>query len=116
MSIDKIKRFMADHKKELIATTVVVGGTVLVILGCKRLPKKHTTKSSGLFGVKDIPIPEGLKVWNTTDLWRQGEYLDAIIDSIPMDDLGELGEQFIENGLAEPGDIATIIIGIKSSK
>lgn len=116
MSIDKIKQFAREHKKELLATAVVVGGAVLLIFGCKHLPKKYMSKPNSLSKIKDIPIPDGLKVWNTTELWRQGEYLDAIIDSIPMDDLGELGEQFIENGLAEPGDIATIIIGIETSK
>ena len=36
MSMEKFKRFVEDHKKELIATTAVAGGIVLVILGCKR--------------------------------------------------------------------------------
>ena len=116
MSIDKIKGFARDHKKELIATAVVVGGSVLLILGCKRLSKKYTSKINDLFKVNDISIPDRLKIWNTTELWKQGDHLDAIIETIPVYDLGELGEQFIENGLVEPGDIATIIIGIKTNK
>ena len=31
MSMEKFKRFLDDHKKELIATTVVAGGVVLVM-------------------------------------------------------------------------------------
>lgn len=116
MSIDKIKQFVSDHKKKLIATTVVVGGAVLVILGCKRCTKKHATAKSNLFRMRDIPIPEGLKVWNTSDLWTEGGYLNAIVGSIPLDNLGELGKQYIQNGLAQPGDIASVVIGVECNK
>ena len=116
MSIDKIKQFMEDHKKELIAATVVVGGVVLVILGCKHSAKKHASSASNPFRVRDIPIPEGLKDWNTSDLWVEGEYLNAIIGSVPLDDLGELGKQYLQNGFAQPGDIASVVIGVKYDK
>lgn len=111
MNTGKIKKFVAEHKKELIAGAAVVGGCVLVILGCTRLPKKRGNKSNRIFG-NDVVIPEGLKVWNTSMLWHEGKHLNGIIESIPMDDLGELGEEFIKSGLAKPGDIASVIIGI----
>lgn len=57
MSMEKFKRFLDDHKKELIATTVVAGGVVLVILRCKRRGKK-TSKANGIFRAKDISIPD----------------------------------------------------------
>ena len=115
MSIDKIKQFVRNHKKELIATTLVVGGVVLLILRCKRPMKKHGSATKRAFK-NDIVIPDGLKVWNTTMLWHEGEYLNAIIEKIPVDDLGELGKEYIKNGLAKPGDIASIIIGVEYNK
>lgn len=115
MSMEKFKRFVAGHKKELIATTAVVGGVVLVILGCKRRGRK-TVKTDGIFRAKDISIPDGLKVWDTSHLWVEGKYLNAIINSIPVDDLGKLGKQYIKDGLAKPGDIASVVIGIEYNK
>jgi len=115
MSKEKIKRFVADHKNELIATTAVAGGVLLVILGCKRHSRK-TAKANGIFRAKDISVPDGLKVWGTSDLWVEGEYLNAIVNSIPIDDLGELGKQYIKNGLAQPGDIASVVIGVEYNK
>lgn len=116
----KIKRFVEDHKKELIAGAVVVGGTVLMIVGFKHLPRRKHTKVTILMdkasGINDVPIPEGLKVWNTSELWMEGGCLNAIIENIPMDDLGELGKQYIENGLAQPGDIAAIVMGVGVQK
>ena len=117
MSKYEIKRFVEDHKKELIAGAVVVVGTVLMIIGFKHLPRrKHTKVTILASGIKDVPIPEGLKVWNTSELWMEGGCLNAIIENIPMDDLGELGKQYIENGLAQPGDIASIIMGVGVQK
>lgn len=115
MSMEKFKKFLADHKKELIATTAVAGGIVLVILGCKR-HGKNATKANGIFRAKDISIPDGLKVWGTSELWVEGGYLNAIVNSIPVDDLGELGKQYIKHGLAKPGDIASIVIGVEHNQ
>lgn len=115
MSMEKVKRFIADHKKELIATTAVAGGIVLVILGCKRHGRK-TAKIERTFKTKDISIPNELKAWDTSYLWVEGKHLNAIIESIPLDDLGELGKQYIKHGLAKPGDIASVIIGVKHNK
>ena len=112
MNMEKFKRFVDDHKKELIATTVVAGGVVLVILGCKRHGKK-TSKANGIFRAKDISIPDSLKVWDTSELWVEGGYLNAIVNSIPVDDLGELGKKYIKHGLAKPGDIASVVIGVE---
>ena len=112
MSMEKFKRFVEDHKKELIATTAVAGGIVLVILGCKRHSGK-AVKAKGIFRRKDISIPDGLKVWDTSYLWVEGKYLNAIVNSIPVDDLGELGKQYIKHGLAQPGDIASVVIGVE---
>ena len=69
MSMEKFKRFVEDHKKELIATTAVAGGIVLVVFRCKR----HSGKmAKGIFRRKDISIPDGLKVWDTSYLWVGG--------------------------------------------
>ena len=113
--MSRIKRFGCDHKKGLITGSMVASGVVLTILGCKHLPKKPASNLIPLkSSIKDVAIPEGLKVWTTTALWTEDGYLNAIVESIPMDDLGELGLQYIENGLAEPGDIATLVIGVKN--
>lgn len=113
MSMERFKRFVEDHKKELIATTAVAGGIVLVVFRCKR----HSGKmAKGIFRAKDISIPDGLKVWDTSYLWVEGKYLNAIVNSIPVDDLGELGKQYIKHGLAQPGDIASVVIGVEYNK
>ena len=115
MSMEKFKRFVDDHKKELIATTAVASGIVLVILGCKRHGRKMT-KANSVFRAKDISIPDGLKVWDTSYLWVEGKHLNAIVNHIPVDDLGELGKEYIKSGLAKPGDIASIVIGVEYNK
>ena len=43
----------------------------------------------------------------------EGGYLNAIVNSIPVDDLGELGKKYIKHGLAKPGDIASVVIGVE---
>lgn len=115
MSLKKIQGFMSNHKKELIATAVVADGVVLVILGCKRHGRK-ATKANGVFRTKDISIPDGLKVWDTSYLWVEGKHLNAIVNHIPVDDLGELGKEYIKSGLAKPGDIASVVIGVEYNK
>jgi len=113
--LHKIKRFGNDHKKELITGVTVAGGIALTILGYKHLPKKPVLNANGALksSIEDIPIPKELKVWNTSDLWCEGEYLNAIIQSIPMDDLGKLGDTLIECGLSDRSDVASIIIGAR---
>ena len=106
MNISKIKSFAKEHKDELITTAVIIGGTVLVVLGFKPFRRARTNK------VKNIVIPDGFKAWNMCALWSEGGYLNAIIESIPVDNLGELGNQYIKNGFAQSGDIASIVIGI----
>lgn len=114
MNMSKIKEFVNEHKKAVIAASLVIGGGILVVIGCKgHSVRRKLQISNGLNrGIKDVPISDGLKVWNTTSLWREKGYLNGIVESIPLDDLGDLGKQFIADGLAQPGDIASIIIGI----
>ena len=107
----EIKRFVEDHKKELVAGAVVVGGVVLMIVGVKHRTKRIDIKVAGPQGV-DIPIPDGFKRWKVDMLWSEANHIASIMEDVPIDDLGELGKQYIENGLAKSGDVATIIMGV----
>ena len=78
--------------------------------------ERKNRNHNGVFRTKDISILDGLKVWDTSYLWVEGKYLNAIVDRIPVDDLGELGKEYIKSGLAKPGDIANVVIGVEYNK
>lgn len=114
MNSSKVKEFVKSHKKELIAGAMLVGGTVLVIVGVRHSRKKVAMLQKTF--ENDVSIPEGFKRWKPSMLWKENGYLNAIIEEVPLSDLGELGKQYVENGLGEAGDIASIIIGTEVKK
>lgn len=114
MNISNVKEFWKSHKEEVVAATMLVGGAILVIVGVCHSKKKIAAIRKTF--ANDMPIPNGLKRWKPALLWKEGDYLNGIIEEIPLSDLGKLGKQYMENGFGGPGDIATIIIGTKIKK
>ena len=78
--------------------------------------ERKNRNHNGVFRTKDISIPDGLKVWDTSYLWVEGQHLNAIVNHIPVDDLGKLGKEYVKSGLAKPGDIASVVIGVEYNK
>ena len=71
MNSSKVKEFVKSHKKELLAGAMLVGGTVLVIVGIRHSRKKVAILQKTF--ENDVPIPEGFKRWKPAKgLHRQG--------------------------------------------
>ena len=111
MNVEKIKRFVSEHQTKII----LVGGTVFAVALCaigvrgKFATRKLTGAISDI--ANDVDIPTGFVVGEITDLWREGEWLNAIVNEVTTKDIGRLGEEFVKHGIVPDGTKITAIIG-----
>lgn len=110
MNKDKLKKFVNEHKKEL----VLVGGAALTValytIGSKKKPMLH-----GPVILRDladnVDIPTGFAVGEITELWKEGDWLNAIVNEVTTKDLGRLGEEFVKHGIVPEHTNVTMLIG-----
>ena len=112
---EKVLNFVKEHKKELaIAAVAVVGGTVLFALTRKKpesIKMLEATAGSD-WKQKELARIEALD-WNlgeVTDLWNEGECVNAIINDITVADLGKLGEESLKiEGITKDTTVSMLI-------
>lgn len=88
MNKDKLKKFVNGHKAEL----VLAGGAVLTVALCA-IGIQRKIVSQKLIGVipdlaDNVDIPTGFAVGEITELWKEGEWLNAIVNEVTVNDLG----------------------------
>ena len=120
-NFEKAKEFVETHKKE-IATAGV--GIVL----CKKLPffkaevttlpkklpffKAEVTTLPKKIIDSDLAIPENLKTCTMTALWKEGDYVNSIVNNVCLSQMGEFGVELIDNlDCIEPDVPVDLIIG-----
>jgi hypothetical protein len=94
-----IKEKIIQNKGKIIAAAVVVG-----IIGVGIATKGKSVNQLAVERSKDLPIPEGVVgVWSS--LWKQtqtnGTYLNAIVDDVKVEDLGEFGKALVKAGYSD---------------
>ncbi len=110
MNKEKLKKFVNEHKTEMIVTGGIAIGVLLSAVGVKKMKLWNTTGE--LPNLKnDVKIPENFSVGKVVDLWNEGRYLNTIVDKITVKDIGRLGEEFIKHGLVTDNATVDIIIG-----
>lgn len=113
----KVKQFVKDHKKEIfIGVTVAVGGMIVYKI-TKQKPKflKETVK---LQSISDWEAIETERIknlnWNlgeVTQLWNEGDCVNAIINDITVNDLGSLGEECLKIDSVTKDTTVTMLVG-----
>lgn len=107
---ERIKRIWNDHKVKIF----VVGGTIFAVTLCVLGAKKKISLRKPVdvlpSSVNNVEIPTDFNVGKIVDLWKEGKYLNAIVDNVTVKDLGCLGEEFIKRGLvSEEADVTAVI-------
>lgn len=111
MNKEKMKKFLNEHKVEIISAGAVVLGVALYAIGVKA---KSTTKKivDVIPDLADnVDIPTDFAVGELTDLWKEGEWLNAIVNNVTTKDLGRLGDEFVNRGIVPDETKVSMIIG-----
>ena len=108
---EKLKKLWNDHK----ATILLAGGTILTVTLCAIGVKKKLGSRKSIDAISDlvenVDIPTNFNVGKITDLWNEGEYLNAIVNNVAIDDLGRLGKEFVNCGIVPDDSNVSLIIG-----
>lgn len=113
-NFEKAKEFVEAHKKEiaLAALATVTAGVGIVL--CKKLPffKAEVTTLPKKIIDSDLAIPENLKICTMTALWKEGDYVNSIVNNVCLSQMGEFGIELIDNlDCIEPDVPVDLIIG-----
>ena len=111
MDKKKVKEFVKTHKKEIALTALaVIGGTVVFAI-TKKKPKIRSTTVNGVFNeITDLAKPE-LGFGTITELWKEGDYTNAIVNDITVADLGRFGDELCKIEGIKPETIVTSVMG-----
>ena len=110
MKDNKLKKFWNDHKVAIL----IAGGTILSValvavgIKCKAKSKKLLANTAELAENMDIPV--GFAVGEVTELWKEGGWLNAIVNNITVDDIGRLGDEFVKQGVVPDGTNISMIL------
>ncbi len=110
MNMEKLKKFVDEHKTNLIVAGGVVLAVALFAAGArKKLPTHGTVILSDI--VDNVDIPTEFAVGEIAELWKDGEWLNAIVNEVTTTDLGRLGEEFVKCGIVPNDTNVTMLIG-----
>lgn len=111
MNKNKIKRFMNEYKVEIISAGAVALGIALCAIGIKSKlnPEKIVKAIPDL--ADNVDIPTDFAVGEITELWKEGEWLNAIVNNVTTKDLGRLGDEFVKHGVVPDKTKVTMMIG-----
>lgn len=111
MNKEKLKKFVSEHKTEIVLASGAVLTVVLCVIGVKKkfAPQKLVGTLPDL--ADNVDIPTDFAVGEITELWKEGEWLNAIVNEVTTQDLGRLGDEFVKKGIVPDGTKVTMIMG-----
>lgn len=114
----EIKKFVMDHKTEIVLGTLgVVGTGVLVALGVKGIrSSKNVGNPVEIIGHiidddwMDKNVVEGFTTGKVNDLWNEGGYGNAIVQFFKIKDMGDLGEDLKKiEGITDDTEVSAVL-------
>lgn len=111
MSKEKIKRFLSGHKFEIVSVGAIVLGVTLCAVGIKTKPSLKKVVDNIPDLANNVDIPTEFAVGKITELWKEGEWLNAIVNDVTVKDLGHLGDEFVKHGIVPDKTKVTMLIG-----
>lgn len=111
MNKEKFKKFVNEHKTEIVLTGTAVLAVTLCAIGVKKkiAPQKLVEVLPDL--ADNVDIPTDFAVGEITELWKEGEWLNAIVNEITTNDIGRLGDEFVKHGIVPDGTKVSMVIG-----
>ena len=118
MKYCEIRKFVKDHKTEIIWGTLgVVGTGVLIVLGVKgiRSVKNVDNPVEMIGGIvddnwKDNNVVEGFTTGKVNDLWNEDGYGNAIVQFFKIKDMGDLGEDLKKiGGITDDTEVSAVL-------
>ena len=112
MKNNKVKEFWNDHKVAILIAggTIVSVASIAIGVKCKVKPKRLAESAAALAKIVDIPIPENFAVGTIAELWKEGDWVDAIVNDITTNDIGRLGQEFVKHGLVPEGAKVSMVL------
>ena len=114
----EIKKFVMDHKTEIVLGTLgMVGTGVLIALGVKGIrSSKNVGNPVEMIGDiiddnwKDKNVVEGFTTGKVNDLWNEGGYANAIVQYFKIKDMGDLGEDLKKiEGITDDTEVSAVL-------
>lgn len=114
----EIKKFVMDHKTEIVLGTLgVVGTGVLVALGVKGIrSSKNVGNPVEIIGHiidddwMDKNVVEGFTTGKVNDLWNEGGCGNAIVQFFKIKDMGDLGEDLKKiEGITDDTEVSAVL-------
>lgn len=110
MKMKKMKDFVKNHKREILIGTVMVVGSVVVCAITKRKPR-----FSNDTGVCPIVV-SNWTIGKMSDIWTEGGHINAIVNDINANDLGEFGKELLKIDGFTNDSLVDVIIGIADNR
>lgn len=118
-NFEKAKGFIETHKKEIALGALAVATTTIGVVLFKNrrasTPKENEVvkvlKEAANIVIKDIAIPENLTTCKMTSLWREGDYINSIVNDVYLYNMGEFGNELINNLDVNPDIPVDMVIG-----
>lgn len=113
-NFEKAKEFVERNKKAIIAGALTGTSMAIGILLYKKLsfPKTEVTTLPKKIINSDLAIPENLKTCTMSALWKEGDYVNSIVNNVCLSQMGEFGVELIDNlDCIEPDVPVDLIIG-----
>lgn len=112
MDKKKVKEFVNTHKKEIALTAVtVIGGALVYAITKKKLTLNPDTVKCVFNRVEDLNKPE-MNLGTITELWKEGDYVNAIVNDFTVADIGRLGEELCKIDGVTPETTVTALVGL----
>lgn len=116
---EKAKEFVETYKKEIALGALAVATTTIGVVLFKNrkvsTPKENEVvkvlKEAANIVIKDIAIPENLTTCKMTSLWREGDYINSIVNDVYLYNMGEFGNELINNLDVNPDIPVDMVIG-----
>ncbi len=118
---NKVLEWMKEHKKAIIIATGVTIGTAVGVVLTKKLVLKNNeipVLFSGVFKngktAYDVKPIGTFDTCSVVDLWKEGDWLNSVMDDIKVSDVGKFGEDLMKNVPGITKD--TILSAVLSTK
>ncbi len=115
---NKVLTWVKEHKKAIVIAAGVTVGTAVSVILTKKLVLNNNKipvlfqgvlkNCKTAYDVKPIGTFETCRV---VDLWKEGDWLNSVMDDIKVSDIGKLGEDLMKNvpGITEETMLSAVL-------
>lgn len=114
--LEQAKKFVKEHKKEVITGVCVVVGGAIVYKITKKKPKVETLVHSTTSYIQITEVPK-LDVGKIDDLWFDNYGTNLILNDFTIADMGKIGKELTKiKGITDETEVTAVLGLLDKSK